>query len=131
MAVVTGGNGELRYGGLRVGKCRSVSIDVARDTLETTGLGDYDRTYVSGLRGATGSATVLYDETDSAVNSLIADIFSNNQDAQEFGMILNTSTGKALRFSAIITQMGVPVSAGEVVACNFNFQVSGPFRETI
>jgi hypothetical protein len=131
MAVLTGSNGELRYRGARVGKCRSISIDVSRDALETTGLGDYDRTYVEGLRGSTGSATVLYDETDPATVELASAIFKNDEGAQPIEIIVNAITGKAFRFRAITTQMGTPVSAGEVIACSFSFQISGPFEETI
>jgi len=131
MAILTGNSGELRYKGLRIGKCRNFSLDVSRDTLETTGLGEYDRTYVEGLRGATGSATVLYDETDSAVAALVGNIFTNNQGPQSVDMILNSSSGKAFRFQALINQMSTPVSVGEVVACNVSFQVSGAFEETI
>lgn len=131
MAVLTGSSAEFRYKGARIGKCRSISIDVSRDALETTSLGDYDRTYTNGLRGATGSATVLYDETDSAVVELANAIFRNDEGPQSFGMFLNTTTGKALRFQAIITQSSTPVSIGEAIACSFSFQVSGPFEETI
>ena len=52
MAILTGANGELRYNGIRVAKCRNFSIDISRDALETTNLGVFDKTYVEGLRGA-------------------------------------------------------------------------------
>ena len=66
MAVLTGFEGALylQKAGLKLRprQLRNWSITVTRDVLETTGLGDGDRTYVQGLRGATGTATILYDD---------------------------------------------------------------------
>lgn len=130
MAVLTGNSGELRYRGMRIGKCRNFNIDISRDALETTVLGTFDRTYVEGLRGATGSATILYDEEDSATIDLLNSIFRNDDGPQSVAMVLNSSTNKVLQFQALLTQVGTPVSVGEVVACSLTFQVSGPLEGT-
>lgn len=126
MAVLTGTSGELRYAGIRIGKCRSFSIDISRDALETTTLGSKDRTYIEGLRGATGSAAILYDEDDAATISMLNSIFRDDGDTA-VSMVLNTNTNKAISFKAFVTQIGTPVSIGEVTACNISFQVSGSF----
>jgi len=126
MAVLTGVGGELRYAGARIAKCRNFSIDVSRDSLETTVLGSYDRTYIEGLRGATGSATVLYDPDDGPTLSMLNSIFSNNDNTAAVSMVLNTTTNKALEFRAFLTQVGTPVSVGEAIACSISFQVTGP-----
>lgn len=130
MAVLTGANGELRYNGSRIAKCRNFSIDVNRDALETTSLGSYDRTYVEGLRGATGSATVLYDADDSATFSLLNSIFNNTSNTAAISMVLNTRSNKAIEFYAFVTQVSTPVSVGEVTACSVQFQVTGEFEGT-
>ena len=57
MSLITGSNGELRYRGVRVAKCREFSIETSRDALDSSTLGSYDREYVEGMRGSTGSAT--------------------------------------------------------------------------
>lgn len=126
MSLITGSNGEFRYRGLRIAKCREFSIDVSRDALDSSTLGSFDREYVEGMRGATGSATVLYDEEDPGTTDLINSIFRNSQGAQEFTAILNTNTNRALSFSAFTTQVSTPVRVGEVTACSLNFQISGP-----
>lgn len=130
MAVVTGTSGELRYNGIRVGKCRNFSLDISRDALETTTLGVWDRTYVEGLRGATGNATVLYDKDDTSTIQLLNSILSNTSGAQTVGFVLNTSLNTVLEVSAILTQVSTPVAVGEVVACSLNFQVTGPISGT-
>lgn len=127
MAVVTGVNGEFRYEGQRVAKCRSFSIDISRDALETTGVGDRDRTYEAGIRGATGSATIIYEADDLATTQLLNSIFSPSA-KKKVSMYLNTLTNKSLDCDIIVTQVGIPVSVGEVTACNISFQVSGPIE---
>lgn len=129
MAVLTGASGELRFRGQRIGKCRDFSMDISRDVLETTVLGSYDRSYTEGIRGATGSATVLYDDTDATTLELVNTIFSNDG-PQPVSMVLNTATNRSLSFSAIVTQVSTPVSVGDVTACSISFQVSGPFDST-
>lgn len=126
MAVVTGSSGELRYQGARIGKCRNFSIEIARDALETTVMGATDRTYVEGLRGATGSATVLYDRDDAATRNMLNSIFRNNDGPQSIGLVLNTNAGSEISVMALLTNVGTPVSVGEVIACSVSFQVSGP-----
>jgi hypothetical protein len=125
MAVLTGRNGELRVQGVRIAKCRNFSVDISRDALETTTLGVDDRTYAEGMRGATGSAVILYDEDDAATRQLLNSILATNS-STSIELILNTSTNRALACTASVTQVSTPVSVGEVTACNVSFQVSGP-----
>lgn len=124
MAVVTGRNGELRYQGTRVAKCRQFNIDIARDALETTTLGDEDRTYISGLRGSTGSATILYDSANAATTGLLNSILDSDG-TRSIDLVLNTTANKVLTCTALLTQVGTPVSVGEVTACSISFQISG------
>lgn len=130
MAVLTGANGELRYNGIRIARCKDFSLDVSRDALETTSVGSYDRTYVEGMRGATGSATVIYDKDDAGTVGMVNDIFMNNAGNKSVSMILNTATNNALQFRALLTQVSTPVSVGEVIACSVSFQITGPFEGT-
>lgn len=130
MAVLTGANGELRYNGLRIARCRDFSLDVSRDALETTSVGSYDRTYTEGMRGATGSATVIYDKDDAGTIGMVNDIFLNDTGDKAVSMVLNTATNNVLQFRALLTQVSTPVSVGEVVACSVTFQITGSFEGT-
>lgn len=126
MAVLTGRNGSLRWSGSTVGKVRSWSLDINRDALETTNLGNTDRTYVSGLRGATGSAEIMYDPIDSAAASLLNSVLSNDENPSgSVTFFLNTATGKSLSCSALVTSVSPSVSVGDIQACSVSFQVSG------
>lgn len=124
MSLVTGANGALHFRGVRVAKVRNFSLDVSRDALEDTALGDEDRTYIEGLRGATGSATILYVDDDATTREMLNSIFSSDG-AASIELYLNTSTQRSLSCSAFLTQVGTPVSVGEITACSCSFQVSG------
>ena len=126
MAVLTGTSGELRFQGVRVGKCREFSLDISRDALETTVLGQWDRTFIEGIRGATGTTTVLYDRDDGAMRGLVNSVFRNNDGPQPMDLVLSTAVGAELKVNAIVTSVSTPVSVGAVIACSVSFQVSGP-----
>jgi len=100
---------------------RDASVDISRDTLETTNLGDSSRTYVTGLRGASGSATLLYE------NSLLDDVYAKiNTDSQ--GAITATLTltiGKTISGSVLITSVGSTVTVGDVTSTNVAFTFTG------
>lgn len=125
MTVYTGAGGELRYNGVRIAKCREYSLEVARDALETTGLGDHDRTYTQGIRGTSGSATILYDRDDNATRNLLNSIFEDDNNGQLVSFVLNANDGAVMESTAVITSVSTPVAVGDVIACSVGFQVSG------
>lgn len=100
---------------------RDASVDISRDTLETTNLGDSSRTYVTGLRGASGSATLLYE------NSLLDDVYAKiNTDSQgAITATLTLTTGKTISGSVLITNVGSTVTVGDVTSTNVAFTFTG------
>lgn len=100
---------------------RNANIDISRDTLETTNLSELSRAYVTGLRGATGSATLLYE------NSLLDDVYAKiNTDSQ--GSIVATltlTTGKTISGNVLITNVGSTVTVGDVTSTNVAFKFTG------
>ena len=125
MAVLTGADGQLKYQSKIVAKARDWTISVSKDALEDTHLGLYDRTYVEGLRGATGSMTVLYDPSqDEADTKLLNSIFANGQ-KNTVDFVLNRNDNKALIVTGFLTSVSHSVSVGAVQACSCNFQISG------
>jgi len=124
MAVLTGAHGALRYQGQTVAKCRSWSLTINRDALEDTCIGQNDRTYVKGLRGASGSATVLYDPDDAAGRDLLNSIF-NNAASDNVQFVFNEPGGGRFACTALLTTVNPTVSVGDVQAVSLSFQVSG------
>jgi len=100
---------------------RDASIDISRDTLETTNLGESSRVYATGLRGASGSATLLYE------NSLLDDVYAKiNTDSQgSITATLTLTTGKTISGSVLITSVGSTVTVGDVTSTNVAFTFTG------
>jgi hypothetical protein len=100
---------------------RNANNDISRDILETTDLGEASKSYVTGLRGATGSATLLYE------NSLLDDVYAKiNTDSQ--GSIVATltlTTGKTISGNVLITNVGSTVTVGDVTSTNVAFAFTG------
>jgi hypothetical protein len=126
MAVLTGAGGALRFRNQRVGKVRDWSLNVERSALDTSCLGTFDRTYVSGLRGASGSATVLYDTEDTAARALLNSIFEDHAEPEAVDFVMDVAQGGGFSCVALVTSVSPAVSTGEVTAVSVNFQVSGP-----
>jgi hypothetical protein len=61
MATLTGNNGAISINGIAVLAVRNFSIEMTRDTIETTTMGVDVRTFVSGLSQFSGSADVYFD----------------------------------------------------------------------
>lgn len=126
MAVLTGKNGSLRWNGAKVGKVRSWSLSVNKDALETTDLGLKDRTYVTGLRGATGTAELMYDPLESQSTLLLNSIFSDDATAaQSVSFVLDQAGGISLSCTAFLTSVSPSISVADIQVCSISFQVSG------
>jgi len=126
LAVLTGKNGALRWNGSTIGKVRSWSLNVSRDALETTDLGKYDRTYTTGLRGATGTADLMYDPAEGGAVQLLNSIFSNDSDvSQSVEFVLDSAGGKTFSCSAFLTNASPSVNVADIQVCSISFQVSG------
>ena len=125
MAVQTGADGQLKYNNKIIGRCRDWSISVNKDALEDTCLGSYDRSYVEGLRGTTGSATVLYDPSDATANAMLNSVLTNGEGESTMEFTLSKGNTRAFTCSGFITSISPSVSVGAATACSISFQVSG------
>ena len=125
MGVLTGSDGQLKFNNSVVGKCREWSLSVTKDSLEDTSIGSYDRTYVEGVRGTSGSATVLYDPSNRTAAALLNSIFGNEQTSDTVDFVFNRQEGTSISCNAFVTSISPSVSVGAVQAVSISFQVSG------
>jgi hypothetical protein len=123
--VLTGADGQLKYQGTVVGKVRDWSITVTKDALEDTSIGSYDRTYIGGLRGTTGSATVLYDPDNYQATVFLNSIFNNTEDVEQVNFVFNRLDNKSFACTGFVTSVSPSISVGSVQAVSVSFQVSG------
>ena len=129
MAVLTGADGQLKYNSRTVAKVRDWSLTVNKDALEDTCLGTYDRTYIEGLRGATGTASLLYDPSETAANDLLNSIFKTEGRTEELTFIMNLKNfangGGTFVCNGCITNVSPSVAVGAAQVVSVSFQVSG------
>lgn len=123
---VTSTSGNFSIGGLNQAVVvRDASVEISRDTLETTNLGESSRTYMTGLRGATGSATLLYG--DSLLQDVYAKINADPQPDMTATLTLNTGSvqDKTISGNVLITSIGSTVTVGDVTSTNVAFTFTG------
>ena len=72
MATHTGSEGTIKIGANTLGELRSFSLETTAETIEDTSMGDTSRSYKVGLKTFAGTASVFFDETDTAQPSLVA-----------------------------------------------------------
>ena len=125
MGVLTGSDGQLKFNNSVVGKCREWSLSVTKDSLEDTSIGSHDRTYVEGVRGTSGSATVLYDPSNRTAAALLNSVFGNQQTSDTVDFVFNRQEGTSISCNAFVTSISPSVSVGAVQAVSISFQVSG------
>ena len=137
MSALSGFEGALYYDGVQIANVRNWSVTVNRDALDVTSIGDGNRSYVPGLRGTTGTATLLYDTSISGTelnfwNTIFGTINCSNSTPTptlppvQFVFDNCSSSKGQIEFDAIITSWTHSISVGEVQSVTVQFQGSGP-----
>lgn len=129
----TGRNGRLLLGSDTLVKVTAWSFQADLETLETTTLGDAQRSYTPGIQGFSGSASLLYyidtDGTNDA-STLLRKLVRTEAvaDTDAVTLTLRLTDGVAnndVTFNAYITSATIGPSVGEVVSAQINFQATG------
>ncbi len=142
MAFYTGRTGSLVFGGKPVAKIRDWSIETTVELLSTNDISSSVNTFTPGVKGATGSATLMYyklESGESATNTQFTELLSKIMktsaitESDRVSLELNVGTGSAddIKFNAYITSASVSVSTGELSVVPINFTVDGEFTEVI
>ena len=109
-----------------IGKVRDVRLDINRDALETTGIGQGDRTYAYGIRGTSGSGMLLYDPANTGNVNIINRILSDDADISGIQLVLDTASATGtISGDALITAAGPSISVGDLVTVPISFTISG------
>lgn len=123
--VLTGADGELQYRAQRCAKVRNWTLNIQREVIDDSCLGQFDRTFISGLRTASGSAQLLYDPKDTYSRRMLNTIFENKAKPEEINFVLNTTDGRAFDCPCLLTNVSTSVEVGAAHAVSVSFQVSG------
>jgi len=142
MAFYTGRSGSLVYAGRPVAKIRDWSLDTTVELLSTNTIDSAVNTFTPGIKGATGSATLMYyrlEPGESAsytqFTALLGRIMKGGAitESDRVFLELNVGGGDAddIKFFAYITNAQVSVSTGELSVVPIQFTMDGDFSEVI
>ena len=144
----TGRTGEVIFNNKPVAKIRDWSIETTVELLSTNSIDSGVNTFVPGVKGATGSATLMYyrlENSDGAAGTeeatytefteLLGKIMkvgniSASSDRVTLTLKVGSKAEDEIKFNAYITSASISVSTGEIVVVPINFTVDGDFTTT-
>ena len=125
MAVKTSMTAEVRWNNVKIAKIRDISLDISRNTVDTTALGEHDESAVYGVRTTTGSGTLLYDPADTTTVDLMNTILADDAVASDsLTIVLDTANNKTISGTVLLTSTSVGVSTGEAISVPVQFKVN-------
>lgn len=142
MGFFTGRTGSLAYAGKRVAKIRDWSIETTVELLSTNTIDSVVNTFTAGVKGATGSATLLYYRLEAGESvayreftALLSKIMKKGaiNDTDKISLELNVGGSNAddIVVDAFITSAQVNASTGELSVVPIQFTVDGDFVDVI
>jgi hypothetical protein len=131
--VFTGKDGRLLLDGIDQVKVTNWSLTGNLEMLETTSLGDNQRSYCPGVQEFSGSATLLYyndgtgrNDAALALRKVLRIDGVNEGDTVDMRLrLVEGSTNHDVRMATYITSVSFGASVGEVGSAQINFQGTG------
>ena len=141
MTFYTGRTGSLIVGGKPVAKIRDWSLETTVELLSTNSIDSFANTFTPGVKGATGSATLIYYRLGSGESSFtqftellgkvmkLGEITTNDR----VSMRLNVGGGENdnITINAYITSAQVGASTGELSIVPIQFTMDGDFVDVV
>jgi len=133
MAFYSGLDGQLRLGSTPIGKVQNWSLNASQAVLETTSMGDTDRTLINGVRSMSGSCRLFY-HSDGNASDFLDNIIRVNAQSGEDGVATESAevtftlfvdSGKSIEVFAYITGLTIGSAVGEVTSVDVTFEVTG------
>ena len=142
MGFYTGRSGSLVFDSKPVAKIRDWSIETTIELLSTNTIDSAVNTFTPGIKGATGSATLMYYRLDSGENAsytqftaLLGKIMKGGAAEAADRVLLELNVGGAaaddIVFNAYITSAQVSVSTGELSVVPIQFTMDGDFVDVV
>ena len=117
-----------------VSDLRAWSLSVAKDTQETTKMGDTSKSFVGGLISGEGSATLLYNQSgNSDYQGFIGDVFVTGDAGDALFELFpgSSQAAKKIGFAGIITNAEYGATLGEIQEVNITFITNGAITSAI
>ena len=113
---------------------RSWTLDITKDTIETTVQGNTSKTFVGGLISGTGTIELIYDNAGNAdYLSFVEDVLTTNDAGDALFELFpdSNASSKKLAFSGIITSAEYGATLGETQLINISFITTGAITSDI
>jgi hypothetical protein len=138
MGFYTGRTGSLVFNSKPVAKIRDWSLDTTVELLSTNTIDSVSNTFTPGVKGASGSATLVYYRLESGESTsytqftaLLSKIHKTGAITESDRVLLTLNVGGTtndeISFKAYITSASVSVSTGELSVVPIQFTVDGDF----
>lgn len=134
--IYTGRDGRLLLDGLEQLKVTSWSMTGSLEVLETTTLGENQRSYTAGVQEFSGNASLLYYKDDTGRNDAATALkkilkISGVSESDTVTLRLRLADGNTssdVEFAAYITSVSFGANVGEVSSAQISFQTTGPLQ---
>jgi len=133
--VYSGRDGVMQLSGTTLAKVVNFSVQSSLETLETTTLSENLRSYVPGVSGYSGSATLLYYKDDSSninTSNLLANVFKTGTDGVSSSQTVDLTfrwvdgtDNNDIKMTAYITSASIGAATGDIVRAEISFQGTG------
>lgn len=135
--IYTGRDGRLLIDGLEQIKVASWQLSGSLEMLETTSLGESQRTYAPGVQEFNGSATLLYyndgtgrNDAATALKKVLRVAGVSETDTVTMRLRLaEGTTNHDVLLTAYITSVSFGASVGEISSAQISFQATGALSE--
>ena len=109
------------------------SLDVTKDTLETTSHGATSRSFVGSLISGSGTVDLMYTATSGDDTAEIISDILTTEDAGDasFNLFLDTSGTKKLSFNGVITGTSFSSTVGDISTVSVSFVTNGAITSAI
>lgn len=135
-SLYSGSSGFMFLNGVKAAKVQNWQFSSSMSTLDTTSLGEVDRTSIAGTRSLSGSCRLYYyDYTSGAtqkndVSFLLNKLIKTDgglSDPVQFllGFVGDEGVSKYIDFVAYITNASMVMGVGEVLSADVQFQATG------
>ena len=142
MGFFTGRSGHIKIAGKKVAKIRDWSLETTVELISTNTIESHTNTFTPGVKGATGSATMMYyrlsnDETGTykQFTDILLKVMQTgaigNSDRITLELNIGGNVKDDIKIQAYITSATVSVSTGELSVVPFNFTMDGDFIDVI
>jgi|TARA_Y100000033_G_scaffold30547_1_gene29092 hypothetical protein len=139
MAVLRGEQGAVQFetgsGSLAtVVGTRSWTLNITKDTLDTTVHGNTFRQFVGSMISGSGTVELVYDPDATGQAGLIEDVIKTNDGADASFELFTTGTTTgtdSVAFGGIITSMDIASTVGDLVVATCNFVTSSTITSNL